>query len=132
MTIDKYRYIVDAMFEETEEVVKNPSRYSDPAEYSKFKALNELEGIRTEFVKFQENIKPYVLSEYFVAQLEEFARYAVSINNMIEDSIREEELSPAYKEKYSFVKKLRAQILSSVYKHYDALEEAEEEVEDHD
>lgn len=95
---------------------------SDTAKFCKEMALEEFERIRELFIEFQENINEYAVSEYLVPAIQSFANFAAALVSVVEnEDIKQLDsniLDSSTAEKMQQLKKLRAQIFSSVYNKY--------------
>lgn len=126
---EQYKKIVEDIFEQIDKnkILNNdmssikkifPDKNS-VVDFCREKALEELELVRSAFVEFQNKISDLVLVDFLDFQIDEFAKYAVSLSDVIEDDFDETKLSPSSLEKYKFLKQLRAQIFSDIYNQYN-------------
>lgn len=84
------------------------------------KAYEELEFIRTKFIEFQDSISELAIAEYVMPAIEQFAIYAASISQVLNDDYIDEEIemNEIDKRKLKDLKKFKAQILSSINNRY--------------
>jgi hypothetical protein len=88
-------------------------------EFCKRKALEELEIVREAFLEFQEVIRDLVILDQLTPQIAEFAQYAASIVELIDEDL---DAQPNFGEdtqyKLAAIKKIKAQLFARLYNKY--------------
>lgn len=88
-------------------------------EFCKRKALEELEIVREVFLQFQDELKNLVVLDQLVPQIQEFAEYAISLVELVDEDLdNDEDLSPDVRYKLEAIKNIKAQFFASLYNKY--------------
>jgi hypothetical protein len=131
--VDKFKDIVDNMFKELDKSeektdgipmhkmpsLNRPAKLTqEQEEFAKQKAMDELEDTRLNFLAFQDQCQGSAIYSYLITAFEQIGEYAGSVAEVIEDNVDESKLDSIALAKYQSIKKLRMQILLSVYNKY--------------
>jgi hypothetical protein len=88
-------------------------------EFCRRKGLEELEIVRQAFVDFQDELKDLIVFEQLVPQIAEFAQYAISLMELVDEDLdTEHELDPEIQYKLETIRKIKAQLFTSLYNKY--------------
>jgi hypothetical protein len=97
------------------EIVIDPS--APPSEVVDL-ALDELEAVRQAFLSFQEQTEDLAVYQFIYPAVEEFVEFCLDLVELVEDDFDVENLHGKSLEQYQKIQKLRARILSAMYKKY--------------